>query len=96
MKSYFDDDDAIADEDSPPNDLDGPDFLMYSRSGPVDKNELWASIPEKTICDRLVMRYFTSSSPSQRKCSLVLDAIKDELTANFVQLSFISLHSTKR
>lgn len=67
MKSYFDDDDAADDDASPSDSLDGPDMLLLSRNGPTDRNELLAHVPDKSIADRLIMRYFTSSSPSQCK-----------------------------
>lgn len=67
MKSYFEDDDVVDDDASPAENLDGLDMLLLSRNGPTDRNELLAHIPDKSIADRLIMRYFTSSSPSQRK-----------------------------
>jgi hypothetical protein len=35
----------------------------------MDRDQLLRQLPEKQIMDRLIMRYFTSMSPSQRKLS---------------------------
>lgn len=67
MKAYFDEQ---VDEDEgalPSDELDGAEMLLHTSSAPGDRNELLAQLPEKHVIDRLIMRYFASSSPSQRK-----------------------------
>lgn len=65
MKTYFDDEDEEASGDSPGTDLDVAELLLSLRGGPSSREELIGHIPEKHISDRLIMRYFSSSSPSQ-------------------------------
>lgn len=65
MKTYFDDEDDEVDDDSPGMDLDAAEMLLSPRGGPASREELIGHIPEKHITDRLIMRYFSSSSPSQ-------------------------------
>ncbi|OAA72499.1 Transcription factor [Cordyceps fumosorosea ARSEF 2679] len=65
MKTYFDDEDDELEGDSPGGDLDAAEMLLSPRAGPASREELIGHIPEKHIADRLIMRYFSSSSPSQ-------------------------------
>ncbi|TQV91080.1 C6 transcription factor [Cordyceps javanica] len=65
MKTYFDDEDDEVEGDSPGTDMEAAEMLLSPRGGPASREELIANIPEKHITDRLIMRYFSSSSPSQ-------------------------------
>ncbi len=66
MKSYFDDEDDVLEGDSPSDELDSTDLLIQS-GGPSSREDLLAQLPEKHVADRLIMRYFASFSPAQRK-----------------------------
>ncbi|EJP68660.1 fungal specific transcription factor [Beauveria bassiana ARSEF 2860] len=65
MKTYFDDEDDEVEGDSPGRDLEAAEILLSPRGGPGSRDELIGNIPEKYIADRLIMRYFSSASPSQ-------------------------------
>ncbi|KAF9881049.1 hypothetical protein CkaCkLH20_01199 [Colletotrichum karsti] len=69
MKSYFEEPEIDEDwgNDSPeqPDELESPDVLLYSKNMPRNREELMRLVPEKKVVDRLVMRYFSSNSPSQ-------------------------------
>ncbi|KAJ3483075.1 hypothetical protein NLG97_g7397 [Lecanicillium saksenae] len=65
MKTYFDDEDDVMEGDSPGADFEAAEMLLSPRGGPSSREDLISHIPEKHIADRLIMRYFNSSSPSQ-------------------------------
>ncbi|KAJ4148241.1 hypothetical protein LMH87_002721 [Akanthomyces muscarius] len=65
LKTYFDDEDDEVQGDSPGTDLEAAEMLLSPRGGPSSREELIGHIPEKHIADRLIMRYFSSSSPAQ-------------------------------
>ncbi|XXG99770.1 hypothetical protein Hte_006111 [Hypoxylon texense] len=66
LKSYFEDSTEDGDEAHDLYENTGPaEQLMLSRGVPKDKGELLSILPEKSICDRLMNRYFNSNSPSQ-------------------------------
>lgn len=71
MKNYFEEPEVNEDwsGDSPDqtDELESPDVLLFSRNMPRNREDLMRLIPEKKIVDRLVMRYFSSQSPSQRE-----------------------------
>lgn len=67
MKTYFDDEEDEVEGNSPETDFEAAEMLLSPRGGPSSREELITYIPEKHISDRLIMRYFSSSSPSQRK-----------------------------
>lgn len=69
IKAYFDDPGDSDDDAVPGDELDGPEMLLYSRGVPRDREELLAQLPERKVADRLVTRYFSSKSPSQRQYS---------------------------
>ncbi|KAM3507649.1 hypothetical protein MY10362_001655 [Beauveria mimosiformis] len=73
MKTYFDDEDDEVEGDSPGRDLEAAEILLSPRGGPGSRDELIGNIPEKYIADRLIMRYFSSASPSQCKLIVMLD-----------------------
>lgn len=73
MKTYFDDEDDEVEGDSPGRDLEAAEILLSPRGGPGSRDELIGNIPEKYIADRLIMRYFSSASPSQCKTIVMLD-----------------------
>lgn len=65
MKSYFNEVEA---EDSPRDESVRPDTsLIFNSQSPATKEDLLAALPERTIVDRLVYRYFNSNSPALRK-----------------------------
>ncbi|KAI1776352.1 hypothetical protein F4818DRAFT_378324 [Hypoxylon cercidicola] len=66
LKSYFEDSNEDGDETHDPYENTSPtELLMFSRGVPMDKGELLAILPQKSIVDRLMNRYFNSNSPSQ-------------------------------
>uniref|UniRef100_L2G2T5 C6 transcription factor n=1 Tax=Colletotrichum fructicola (strain Nara gc5) TaxID=1213859 RepID=L2G2T5_COLFN len=73
MKNYFEEPEVNEDwsGDSPDqtDELESPDVLLFSRNMPRNREDMMRLIPEKKIVDRLVMRYFSSQSPSQRQHS---------------------------
>ncbi|OHW94613.1 C6 transcription factor [Colletotrichum incanum] len=65
MKSYFEEPECVEDESPEPSDeLEALDLLL-SKSVPRNREDLIQLIPERNIVDRLIMRYFSSQSPSQ-------------------------------
>lgn len=68
MKSYFEEPEADDDESPEPSDeIEAPDLMLFSRNTPRSREDLLKLLPEQKIVDRLIMRYFSSRSPSQRK-----------------------------
>ncbi|WQF79669.1 hypothetical protein CDEST_04683 [Colletotrichum destructivum] len=66
MKSYFEEPEFVEDESSEPSDeLESPDLLLFSTNAPRNREDMLRLIPERRVADRLVMRYFSSQSPSQ-------------------------------
>ncbi|KAF6841723.1 C6 transcription factor [Colletotrichum plurivorum] len=67
MKSYFEEPEVLGDEspEQQADDLEAPELLLFSRNQPRNREELLRLMPERKIVDRLVMRYFSSHSPSQ-------------------------------
>ncbi|KAF6806560.1 C6 transcription factor [Colletotrichum musicola] len=67
MKSYFEEPEVLGDEspEQQADDLEAPELLLFSRNQPRNREELLRLMPERKIVDRLVMRYFSSQSPSQ-------------------------------
>lgn len=69
IKAYFDDPGDSDDDVLPGDELEGPEMLLYSRGAPSNREDLLAQLPERHVADRLVTRYFSSKSPSQRQCT---------------------------
>lgn len=71
LKSYFDHEEIPqeVDGDSPEQFTDGhsPPMLTSDRTAPRSRQDLLDLLPPKHIADRLVMRYFSAYSASQRK-----------------------------
>lgn len=67
LKMYFDDSEEQKEGASPTDELDGPEMLLSPRTIPSNRDALIAQLPERHIADRLIMRYFSSMSASQRK-----------------------------
>lgn len=67
IKAYFDDPGSSEEEFGPGDELEGPEMLLHSRGAPSNRQELLAQLPERHVVDRLVTRYFSSKSPSQRQ-----------------------------
>lgn len=42
-------------------------MLLFARAGPRNREDLLSYLPERKVADRLITRYFSSMSPSQRK-----------------------------
>lgn len=67
LKSYFDE--PSAPENGNPEqaeDLDATELLLLSQGSLRNRDDLLALLPERTVADRLIMRYFHSNSPSVR------------------------------
>ncbi|KAI5924362.1 hypothetical protein F4810DRAFT_665115, partial [Camillea tinctor] len=67
LKNYFDEPEEDGD-DLPDTlyDHTGPtELMMFPVGAPSNKKEMVALLPEKTVMDRLINRYFTSHSPSR-------------------------------
>lgn len=71
LKMYFDDSEEQEEGASPTDELDAPEMLLSPRSAPSNRDELIAQLPERHVADRLITRYFSSMSPSQRQYALV-------------------------
>ena len=68
LKTYFDDGDEDQDDgDGMDDDMDTGEFLLFSRGGPRNREDLIAQLPDRKIADRLIMRYYSTNSPSLRK-----------------------------
>jgi hypothetical protein len=67
IKAYFDDPGDSDDDAMPGDELEGPEMLLYSRGAPCSREELLAHLPERHVMDRIITRYFSSKSPSQRQ-----------------------------
>ncbi|KAI8633059.1 fungal-specific transcription factor domain-containing protein [Xylariaceae sp. FL1651] len=66
LKTYFEDPEVQElDIDDPYESLGPSELLLLSRGAPRNKGELLALLPDKSIMDRLMNRYFNSNSPSQ-------------------------------
>lgn len=65
MKSYFNE---VELEDSPPEGVVRPDLsLVFSSRSSSRKEDLLAALPEQSIVDKLIYRYFNSNSPALRE-----------------------------
>ncbi|TGJ83427.1 hypothetical protein E0Z10_g5321 [Xylaria hypoxylon] len=66
LKTYFEEPEVEElDVDDPYESLGPSELLIFSRGAPRNKEELLALLPDKSIMDRLMNRYFNSNSPSQ-------------------------------
>ncbi|KAI1867981.1 uncharacterized protein JN550_006788 [Neoarthrinium moseri] len=67
LKNYFEyPEEEEADANGDPYEPAGsPEFLLLSKNVPRNREELLALLPERSVIDRLMMRYFNSNSPSQ-------------------------------
>ncbi|KAK2019699.1 fungal-specific transcription factor domain-containing protein [Colletotrichum eremochloae] len=66
MKSYLEEAELTDDESpGPSSELEAPDLVFSSGSTPRSREDLMRLVPDRKVVDRLVMRYFSSHSPSQ-------------------------------
>ncbi|KAI0875005.1 fungal-specific transcription factor domain-containing protein [Hypoxylon argillaceum] len=66
LKTYFEDPEVPElDMEDPYESLGPSEMLILSRGAPRNKEELLAMLPDKSVMDRLMNRYFNSNSPSQ-------------------------------
>ncbi|KAI0913323.1 hypothetical protein F4823DRAFT_622315 [Ustulina deusta] len=66
LKTYFEDpEDSEFDIDDPYESVGPSELLILSRGAPRNKEELLDLLPDKSVMDRLMNRYFNSNSPSQ-------------------------------
>ncbi|KAI1131923.1 hypothetical protein F5Y10DRAFT_261633 [Nemania abortiva] len=66
LKTYFEDPEVPElDMDDPYESLGPSELLILSRGAPRNKADLLAMLPDKSVMDRLMNRYFNSNSPSQ-------------------------------
>ncbi|KAK8034985.1 hypothetical protein PG993_009980 [Apiospora rasikravindrae] len=65
LKNYFEDSDDGEDVQDPFEIDGGPELVVFSMNVPRTREELLALLPDKSIIDRLMLRYFNSNSPSQ-------------------------------
>ncbi|CAM1508351.1 Fc.00g051990.m01.CDS01 [Cosmosporella sp. VM-42] len=65
LKSYFDHPEELEDGDTPSDELDATELMLFARGGPRNRDELLTHLPEQKVADRLITRYFASMSPSQ-------------------------------
>lgn len=61
LKSYFEDEEPP--DRVPEDDFESPGSLMLLSQPLRTKDDLLASLPARQICDKLLMRYFSSHSP---------------------------------
>lgn len=68
LKSYFDDPEEPEDQIPPPVDATdlSPELLLFSAGEFRSKEDLLNILPEKSVMDRLIMRYFSELTSSQR------------------------------
>jgi hypothetical protein len=74
LKNYFEypeDEEVDGTSDDPYETGQSPELLLISQNGPRNREELLSLLPDKTVADRLLMRYFSSNSPSQREYPLL-------------------------
>ncbi len=45
-------------------------MVILSKGQPRSRQDLLALLPQKSVVDRLIMRYFNSNSPSQRELAV--------------------------
>ncbi|KAK7996339.1 hypothetical protein PG991_015806 [Apiospora marii] len=67
LKNYFDVSDGGGETQDPFEIDGGPELVVFSKNVPRTRDEFLALLPEKSIIDRLMLRYFNSNSPSQRR-----------------------------
>ncbi|KAI0119965.1 hypothetical protein GGR51DRAFT_2985 [Nemania sp. FL0031] len=66
LKTYFEDPEVRElDMDDPYESMGPSELLILSRGAPRNKEELLTMLPDKSVMDRLMNRYFNSNSPSQ-------------------------------
>ncbi|KAK6211903.1 hypothetical protein LQW54_005604 [Pestalotiopsis sp. IQ-011] len=69
LKSYFEyPEDEEGDSTTTGDSYDAarsPEMLLLSPTGPRTREEILSILPDKSVVDRLMMRYFSSNSPSQ-------------------------------
>ncbi|KAF4974301.1 hypothetical protein FZEAL_8783 [Fusarium zealandicum] len=65
LKTYFDEPEDPDEDPILSDDIDSAELLLFTRAGPKDRNDLLSHLPERTVADRLLSRYFASLSPSQ-------------------------------
>ncbi|KAH8652413.1 hypothetical protein BX600DRAFT_387021 [Xylariales sp. PMI_506] len=67
LKNYFEypDDEELEISHDPYELAGSPDFFILSGNVPRNRDELLALLPDRSIIDRLMIRYFNSNSPSQ-------------------------------
>lgn len=70
MKGYFANPEV--ENEAERDDVANYTMLMLSPQTSASKEELLERLPEKSIVDRLVSRYFNSHSPSLREWSIVV------------------------
>lgn len=80
LKSYFDEEDAVEDSsaDTTPE-SDSPEMLMMNTFSPRSREDLLTLLPPRNIADRLVMRYFSSNSASQRTSEPLTAQLSDQV-----------------
>ena len=79
MKSYFNE---VELEDAPRDEGVRPDLsLVFSSKPAVTKEELLAALPEQSIVNQLIYRYFNSNSPALREWFWI---IYEELLNSFL------------
>jgi hypothetical protein len=65
VRSYFKE---VEEDDSPRDKGVKPHLpLIFNSKSPATKEELLAALPERSIVNRLIYRYFNSSSPALRE-----------------------------
>ncbi|KAI0408083.1 hypothetical protein F4802DRAFT_605149 [Xylaria palmicola] len=66
LKTYFEDPESPElDMDDPYESMGPSELLILSRGAPRNKEDLLAMLPDTSVMDRLMNRYFNSNSPSQ-------------------------------
>ncbi|KAK7432747.1 hypothetical protein QQZ08_000607 [Neonectria magnoliae] len=63
LKSYFEQPEVA--DDAEVGEIDSAELLLFVRAGPRNREELLSNLPERSVADRLITRYFSSMSPSQ-------------------------------
>lgn len=67
LKSYFDEPEEAVEKSPDPPEADSPELFMLNRASLKSKQDLMDLLPQRHVADRLIMRYFSAHSASQRK-----------------------------
>jgi hypothetical protein len=86
MKNYLDEE---VEEDDEVENLKSYTSLIFNAQSSASKDELLATLPQRSTVDLLVSRYFNSNSFALRKSR----EVNDRQILNHIQMSYTDQHS---